>query len=54
MPIKIEHPGVNPRQERLLELTATDMEHQEAITEYVAMMADVELPEDDEEEAGDE
>ena len=54
MSIKIEHTGLTPHQERLLETIASDLDHQEAITEYVAMMADVELPEDEEEEAGDE
>lgn len=53
MSIDFEKPRMRPKDERELELLKSENERKGLLIEYVAMMADVELPEEDEQEADD-
>lgn len=47
--MKLKKMKMDVRESRLRENMAADLERQKALTEYVAMMADVELPTEEEE-----
>lgn len=46
--MKISKPGMNPREEKELEYLKAKVDQQEAVIDYLAMMCDVELDEEDE------
>jgi len=46
--MKLEKPGMNPREEKELEYLRAKVEQQEAALDYVAMMCDVEIEEEGE------
>ena len=52
--ISIERPEMSPHAEVTLNQLVVANERLEGLLEYVAMMVDVELPEEDEDEEGDE
>lgn len=49
MSIRIDRPTMTPKQEAMLNTCVADTERNAGLIDYVAMMADVELPEEDEE-----
>ncbi len=52
--INVEKPEMGLKKERELDFLRAEKERLEGLLDYTAMMADVELPNDEEEEDGDE
>ncbi|MBQ9041597.1 MAG: hypothetical protein IJ111_02150 [Eggerthellaceae bacterium] len=50
MAVKVERPSMDLKKERELEVVTAELEKFTATLEYVAMMADVELEEDEDEQ----